>query len=109
MNKRLVLKLVGTVMLVEAILLLLPLGVSLLCHSGDHMAFVAAIAVSGIVGGALHLIPAADDTLHAREGCAVVDFLSKILELAGSFHDFRQSLTVTDSDSRRVISSVFKL
>ena len=72
MNKRLVLKLVGTVMLVEAILLLLPLGVSLLCHSGDHMAFVAAIAVSGIVGGALHLIPAADDTLHAREGCAVV-------------------------------------
>ena len=84
MNKRLILKLVGTVMLVEAIMLVLPLGVSFLMRSGDHMAFVYTIVVTTLVGGALRAIPAGDDTLHAREGCAIVALSWLLLSFFGA-------------------------
>ena len=72
MNKRLVFKLVGSVMLVEAGLLLLPLLVSVLMRSGEHRAFIYTILPTALIGLILYRIEAPDDTLHAREGCAVV-------------------------------------
>ncbi|MBR0463879.1 MAG: TrkH family potassium uptake protein [Clostridia bacterium] len=72
MNKRVTFKLVGSVMLVEAALLLLPLFVSLVTKSGDQMSFVITILLTALCGMSLRAIKTPDDTLNAREGCAIV-------------------------------------
>ena len=84
MNKRLVFKLVGSVMLVEAGLLLLPLLVSVLMRSGEHRAFIYTILPTALIGLILYRIEAPDDTLHAREGCAVVALSWLSLSLCGA-------------------------
>ncbi len=72
MNKRLILKLSGSVVMVEGALLFAPLIVSLLTRGGDWTAFAMSIAVSVAVGALLSRLKPRDDTLSAREGFAVV-------------------------------------
>ncbi len=72
MNKRLILKLSGSVLLVEGALLIAPLIVSLLTRGGDWSAFAISIAVAAAVGALLSQLRPRDDTLSAREGFAVV-------------------------------------
>lgn len=72
MNVRLVLSLIGSVSMVEGVLMIIPLAVSLIYHGEDWKAFVFAIALCLIVGFALKSIRPRHERLRAREGFAVV-------------------------------------
>ena len=72
MNKRLTFKLIGNVLLIEAVLMIIPLAVSLIMGGGDAVALLIAMAVTAAVGGGLSLLRPKTDNLRAREGFAVV-------------------------------------
>ncbi len=72
MNIKLVLKLVGSVLLVEGLLLILPLLVALGFDGDDANAITLSMVLVLIAGGVLQHLKPRDDTLHAREGFAVV-------------------------------------
>ena len=72
MNMLLTFKLVGSVLLIESALMLIPLAVSLFTGGTDAGAFTAALAVSMGVGGLLSLLRPKNDNLRAREGFAIV-------------------------------------
>ena len=74
MNKRLIVKLVGSVLLVEGALMAVSLLVSLIMGGDDAPALILSMIITAGVGGLLQLVKPADDTLHAREGFAVVAF-----------------------------------
>ena len=74
MNKRLIVKLVGSVLLVEGALMAVSLLVSLIMGGDDAPALILSMIITAGVGGLLQLVRPADDTLHAREGFAVVAF-----------------------------------
>lgn len=71
MNKRLTFKLIGNVLLIEAILLVISLGVSLLTGGTDAVALLVSAAVTAAAGGGLSLLKPKNDNLRAREGFAV--------------------------------------
>ena len=57
MNYRLVLRMLGQILRIEAVCLVLPLAVSWGTGGGDAMAFAVTIALSGVVGQALCCLP----------------------------------------------------
>lgn len=71
MNKRLTFKLIGNVLLIEAVLLVISLIVSLLTGGSDAMAFVVSAAITAAAGGALSMLRPKNDNLRAREGFAI--------------------------------------
>ena len=83
MNKRLTLKLIGSVLLVEGAMLLVPLVISLVYGGNDAGALATTMVVALIVGGLLQRLNPRDDTLHAREGFAVVAFSWVFVSLIG--------------------------
>ena len=56
MNKRLIVKLAGSVLLVEAALLFVPLIISLVMHGNDWSAFALSIAITLAIGSGLFVI-----------------------------------------------------
>ena len=84
MNKRLILKLSGSVVLVEGALLFLPLIVSLAMRGGDWSAFALTIGIAVAAGFALTKLRPRDDTLSAREGFAVVTLSWLIVSFIGA-------------------------
>ena len=72
MNYRLVFRLIGRLLLMEAALMLPSLAVSLIYGGGDAMAFVYAILLTVLCGGAMALLlhPKRED-LNARDGMVV--------------------------------------
>ena len=84
MNKRLILKLSGSVMLVEGALLFVPLIVSLALRGGDWTAFALTIAIAVVLGALLSQLKPRDDTLSAREGYAVVTLSWLFVSLIGA-------------------------
>ena len=84
MNKRLILKLSGSVVLVEGALLFLPLIVSLAMRGGDWSAFALTIGIAVAAGFALTMLRPRDDTLSAREGFAVVTLSWLIVSFIGA-------------------------
>ena len=72
MNYRLVFRLIGRLLLMEAALMLPSLAVSLIYGGGDAMAFVDAILLTVLCGGAMALLlhPKRED-LNARDGMVV--------------------------------------
>ena len=71
MNKRLTFKLIGNVLLIEAVLLIISLGVSLLTGGTDAVALLAGAVITAAAGGGLSLLRPKNDNLRAREGFAV--------------------------------------
>ncbi len=88
MNKRLILKLSGSVLLVEGALLFLPLIVSLMSRGGDWSAFALTIAIAAALGAALSQLRPRDDTLSAREGYAVVTLSWLFVSFVGALPFF---------------------
>ena len=72
MNKRLTLRLVGSVLNIEALLMLVPCVVSLLTGGDDTAAILIALAITLAVGMGLTRLKPKNDSLRAREGFAVV-------------------------------------
>ena len=88
MNKRLIVKLAGSVLLVEAALLFVPLFISLIMRDGDWSAFALSIAISLAIGSALSMVRPGDDTLSAREGFAVVTLSWLFVSVCGAMPFF---------------------
>jgi len=88
MNKRLIVKLAGSVLLVEGALLFLPLIVSLISGGHDWRAFALSIVIAVAVGAVLSQLHPKDDTLSAREGFAVVSLSWLLVSFFGSLPFF---------------------
>lgn len=71
MNKRLTFKLIGNVLLIEAVLLLVSVVVSLLTGGTDAVALLVSAAITAAVGFVLSRLRPKNDNLRAREGFAV--------------------------------------
>ena len=93
MNKRLIVKLVGSVLLVEGALMAVSLLVSLIMGGDDAPALILSMIITAGVGGLLQLVRPADDTLHAREGFAVVAFSWLFVSMFGGLPFFTLPLS----------------
>lgn len=71
MNKRLTFKLIGNVLLIEAILMVVSLVVSLLTSRTDAIAMLISAAITAAAGFGLSMLKPKNDNLRAREGFAV--------------------------------------
>lgn len=71
MNKRLTFKLIGNVLLIEAILMVISLAVSLLTGGRDAIAMLVSAAITAAAGFGLSMLKPKNDNLRAREGFAV--------------------------------------
>ena len=71
MNIKLTFKLIGNVVLIEAILLVISLAVSLLTGGTDAVALLVSAAVTAACGFGLSHLKPKNDNLRAREGFAV--------------------------------------
>ena len=85
MNYKLVFRLLGRLLLMEALLMLPSMGVSLIFRQGDTLAFLEAIAITATAGGLLALLlkPNRED-LTARDGMAVAGLSWVILSFFGA-------------------------
>ena len=73
MNKRLVVRLLGAIMLIEALAMLPSLAIALIYQDGDALAFVKTILVLVIIGlPAWLLAKPRERNLRAREGFVTV-------------------------------------
>ncbi len=85
MNYRMILFTTGRIVLFEALMLCLPLIVSLIYGEGCFYAFLIAMAVSLAVGGALWLFSKPKDSvIYAREGFITVALVWIVLSAIGA-------------------------
>ncbi len=85
MNRRMVLSMIGKVVLVEAVLLLLPLFVSIGCKNDCVAAFLITIAVAVVLGLALSLVfKPKQQGVYAKDGFVIVAFSWLILSAIGA-------------------------
>ena len=85
MNYKLVFRLLGRLLLMEAALMLPSLGVSLIFRQGDSLGFLLAIAITGACGGLLaFLLRPEQEDLTARDGMAVAGLSWVILSFFGA-------------------------
>ena len=88
MNQKLILKLVGVILCIEALCLLVPLLYALVCGESDVPAFLRAIALCGGTGGLLALIRPSDRRLQTRDGFVCVALCWIALSLFGALPYF---------------------
>lgn len=84
MNVRLVLKTMGKLLVLEAILLLLPLLVSLIAKENTWLSFVTPIACLVGVGLPLSFIKLKERKMYIREGFVIVAFTWILYSLVGA-------------------------
>ena len=89
MNRKMVIKTTGMLLLAEAGLLLLPLAVSLIYRERCFYALLAAIGVSAVLGGAAMLWGRnADRTIYSREGFTITGLSWLLLSAVGALPFF---------------------
>ena len=89
MNRKLIVKIIGTILCIEAACMLCPLLVSLFFRSADVSAFVGAIAACLAVGLPLRFLLKADKSrLQTRDGFACVALCWIVLSLFGALPYF---------------------
>ena len=74
MNYRLIFKLIGNVLKIEALLMLFPLLVSFIYGSGDHSAFLWSIIILASVGIVLAKLNPKDKNFRTRDAFVVAGF-----------------------------------
>lgn len=85
MNRRMVLYRIGQIMMLEAVLLLLPLAVSLYYREwGGANAFSISAAAAFAIGLILILFKPVDNVMFAKEGFTIVSFAWILLSLVGA-------------------------
>ena len=85
MNKKIVFRLLGALMLIEAVAMLPSLLVSAVCNDGDWLALVIPPLILGAIGAPLYLlIKPQEKNLRAREGFVVVGLTWVVLSLFGA-------------------------
>jgi len=84
MNILLTLKLVGSVLLVESALMLIPMAVSLLTGDGAVLSTLISLIITACAGGLLSQCRSRNDNLRAREGFAVVSLSWLLVSFFGA-------------------------
>lgn len=84
MNYRLIFKLIGNVLKIEALLMLFPLLVSFIYGSGDHSAFLWSIIILASVGIVLAKLNPKDKNFRTRDAFVVAGFSWILLSLFGA-------------------------
>lgn len=85
MNRRMVLNLIGKIILVEAVLMLLPLTVSIIYQDSSTMSFVVSIAIAVVLGTVLTLISnPSNQVIYAKEGFVIVALVWLALSAIGA-------------------------
>lgn len=74
MNYKIVVKVLGSILLVEALLLLFPLLVSILYSESSYLSFIVTIILMVITGWVLKNIKTDTNVIKTREGFAIVSF-----------------------------------
>lgn len=72
MNYKIVIKVLGNILIYEAVLLLFPLLVSVFYSESSYLAFVITIILMVITGIILNNIPSSSNLIKTREGFAIV-------------------------------------
>ena len=72
MNHRIVFRMLGNILRIEAVFLLLPLAVALYTGGGDAKSFLITLLLTAAVGQALASIRTGDERFQARDGFAAV-------------------------------------
>lgn len=88
MNFKMILHTIGKILILEAILMLLPLGVSLIYKENALFTFVIPIALTAICGFLLSLVKIDRKHFYAREGFVVVGLSWIFLSIFGSLPFF---------------------
>lgn len=88
MNKRMITRILGMLLLVEAILMILPCIVALIYGEEVIGSFLITIAALGITGTAFFLVKPKSKTIYAREGFFIVSLGWIILSLFGALPFF---------------------
>ena len=88
MNYRLIFKITGNVLRIEALLMLFPLIVSVIYGGGDHLAFLWSILILAAVGTILARFKPKDKNLRTRDAFVVAGFSWIILSLFGALPYF---------------------
>ncbi len=84
MNFKLVFKMTGFTMMLEAILMTLPLVVALIYHEKSGIYFLPVMASVFLIGFLLHRLKSKREDMYAADGFAIVSFSWAILSLTGA-------------------------
>ncbi|MBQ9814165.1 MAG: TrkH family potassium uptake protein [Lachnospiraceae bacterium] len=84
MNKRLILKVLGMIMIIEAALMLLPVIVAVIYREPHWLHFILTAVGLAILGSLLYLIKPKNTLLHARDGFLIVGLAWLVLSAAGA-------------------------
>ena len=84
MNRRMILRTLGNILLFEGIIMVLPLLVSLIYKERKAMYFIITIAVALAVGGFLSNLKTEDKRIYAKEGFIIVALSWIVVSLIGA-------------------------
>lgn len=84
MNGSIIRRVIGYVLIVEAILLLLPFFVALCYGESQGMAFVLVAAIAAVVGGLLAVKKPQNDIFYLKEGCVATASSWLVLSIFGA-------------------------
>jgi len=84
MNYKLIFKLIGNVLRIEALFMLFPFVVSLIYGDGDHWTFLWSILILAITGTLLAILKPKDKNFRARDAFAVAGFSWVLFSLFGA-------------------------
>jgi len=83
-NFRVIIKILGSLLIIEAAGMLLSLIVSLIYNEHDKAAFIASIIITALAGFVMYKIPKRKDTIRIKEGMAIVAVGWVIISIFGS-------------------------
>ena len=84
MNYRLLCKIIGGILVIEAVFMLLPVIVAVICHEPDWKAFLVTLIASAAVGAGLFRIKLKSRKMYAKDGLVTVGLVWIIMSLVGA-------------------------
>ena len=84
MNKRLIFKIIGLILMIEAVFMLFPFFVSVICREQDWKYFLITLLCCAAAGAGLFCVRIKNRSLYAKEGLFIVGIAWVIMSLAGA-------------------------
>lgn len=102
MNRKMILYILGLLLLSEAALMLLPVGVDLYYHEGKYLSYLITVLALVTVGLIFTRIKPSNKTIHARDGFVIVSFGWILVSLFGALPFF------ISGDIPNILDAVFE-
>lgn len=107
MNYGIVLNLLGSILILESVLMLPSLGISMFTGQGDKYGFIIAILITGIIGFILTRTKSRNRHINAKEGLAIVALGWLLISIFGALPLYISGSTPTYIDALFEIISGF--